>query len=394
MRSKRVSLRKADRPISGTSIDHHAESTAMPHVQSRGSFLSGWRVFGASHQGLDHLRRRLPCQDAFECGAHEHLIWMVVADGLGGELLSDFGAQFAVNHISAMIRRLVVAQSGPTEKDIVRMIGGCRERLISEADAQHCDPREFSATLQLAILDTRDGLAYYAAVGNGHCVVSLHTKQCLVLGDQRDRPSIGTAHLLHEHSDRYTYVETLPLDHIDGIFIFTDGLDELFLKRRTPANVGRRANVGDVTTLKEMISKAEDETRGVFVVNTLVAAQQHEKTLTDDKTLVMMIRSADTFSLPHHSFSIDTISQESASHLSEDDPELSPVPDSMASIGHPASRTIASINRFHNSALTIWLPWLQTLFLIAIFAFLVVDRVDIAKYMNRLSIWLKMQKFL
>jgi hypothetical protein len=355
----------------------------MPQVYAKGTFLSGWRMFGASHQGLDHLERRLPCQDAFEYGASDHLIWIAVADGLGGERQSDFGAQFVVNQISALIRNSLTNQSAQTEEDLQRMFEHCRELLLHQANVSHCDAREFSTTLQLVLINTKDGILHYAAVGDGHCIISLQNRECRVLGDQRVRPSIGIAHLLYDRSDKYTHVESVPLDAIDGIFVFTDGLDKLFLQRRTAANIGKRVNVDAIATLNEIIIRAEDETRGVFVLNTLVSARQHDA-LTDDKTLVTAIRMRENLPLSPQPTLIKSVTSNGHGRSTEGYVGRAEIKTPLRdpNLERRTSHVVILLKRFHRSAVSIWLPWLQIFFLVAILSILLVDKVNLTHYFS------------
>lgn len=348
----------------------------MPHIHSRASFAAGWRVFGASHQGLDHQDRALPCQDAFEYGTVGTLTWIAVADGLSGERHSDFGAQLAVSYVSAMVRNAFPPRPHQTKDDIREIFEGCRKELFRQADLISRDVRELSTTLQLALWDTNDKLLHYAVIGDGSCIISLHTGECFVVADHRARPSIGTAHLLHEGIEKYMHVESIPLDLVDGVFVFTDGLDRLFLQRRTAENIGKRVNVADIVALKEAMFEVEDETRGVFVLNTVVAAQQN-RVLADDKTLVAAIRSANEFpsvvpSIAAIAFD-DRLRPLGNSAEETDDTsstaELSSA-DSSARLGN-------LLLRFHNSAREVWLPWLQLLFLMSILAILLAGKIHL-----------------
>jgi hypothetical protein len=378
----------------------------MPQIRTKGRFLAQWRLFGAAHQGQDHQIKDLPCQDAFEFGTCGELAWIAVADGLGGESQSDYGAQFVVTRVGDLICKSFLDPSRDPRSVLRLLLHQCRQDLIQEANAHHCEPRQFSTTLQVIVLDHKDDKLYYAVVGDGHCIATLFTGECVVLGDERRRPIIGTSHLLHDQAEQYTYIEIASLSSIDGVFVFTDGLDDLFLQPRTSRNVRDRANANDITAIKEALAGAQDENRGILVVNTLVSAERHD-TLSDDKTLVMAVRSNN---------GVQTRSPKRAVQGQKSIPQYqpaTPLPDAFGESAAPnqheidtaATQSIAGLQwrrvflagfnklstffiflvrtvfaagnglqRVHKAIVSDWLPWIQTVLLVAILLLLATDR--------------------
>jgi hypothetical protein len=369
---------------------------------------SEWRLFGAAHQGTHNRESGDPCQDAFEIGAEGELLWLAVADGLGSEAQSHHGARCSVDTIGTLVRGTFTSSKIPNF-DMRALFERCRRKLLEEAAVRRCDPRALSTTLQVIILNGQGNQLHYGVIGDGHCITTLSTGECVVLGDARKRPIIGTAHLLHERADQYMHVETMPLDMVTGVFVFTDGLNDLFLQPRTPTNVGKRANCNDVLSVRDTVAATQDENRGVLIVNTLVNAERHT-TLADDKTLAVAVRSEvkePQVEAPKERYFQPTsvepyraprTASELEPDVSERDHEVQrPVSSrsfeakrqplvtlnaSFFELFHGASSGLAHgigafgrlARRFHVAAVSDWLPWVQAALLMAILGILVSER--------------------
>jgi hypothetical protein len=376
----------------------------VPHIHARGNFLRDWRLLGGTHQGKHHQDRGLMCEDAFEFGSDNELIWLAVADGLGGELRSEHGARYVVRAVDNFIRESV-AGSRDAKSNVRTLFEHCRRGLLKEAQTLDCDPREFSTTLQVALLSTREDMFYYGVIGDGHCIATLSSEECLVLGDERKRPRMGTAHILHEHAHEYLHIEALPLHSLNGVFVFSDGLDDLLLDQRRWRNAGKRAKCHDVLALRDAIAASQDESRGVLIVNTLVAANQHES-LTDDKTLAMAIRSTkhpppNTENPPGLASACRQSREHSRPDSFEDEFPLagrSPLthterasltgPSNLFPTDPPGAPDTAKgrivqkfVIRFHKRAISDWLPWVQTILLLIV-ALMIADHLGFRSFIG------------
>lgn len=255
----------------------------MDRIATAGTFEGAWRLVGTSHQGVDHRKLGLPCQDAFKFGMTPRFVWAAVADGLGSEAFSDAGARMAVSVVESAFPHI---GDGPLGTDQVRqIIQAARVQLENEARARDCDPRKFSTTLQVVIVDLQQRVFFYGSVGDGNCILSLEGDSHVVLGDDRPRPDIGVAHLLHDEFERYLFVQRGSLKGAAAFLVFSDGLDGLLVVH---AKSSSSANPGPVQSLRTFLLQAEDETRGLHLLNTLVSAKGHAH-LRDDKTLVALI---------------------------------------------------------------------------------------------------------
>jgi len=98
----------------GTSADTHP-FWIMAHAVA-GPYL----VVGASAIGQFHLGQQLPRDDAFIVRAAGPWLAAAVADGVGSQPLSRYGATYAVEALSALLLRPLVPKATPGEKTAAR----------------------------------------------------------------------------------------------------------------------------------------------------------------------------------------------------------------------------------------------------------------------------------
>jgi hypothetical protein len=115
-----------------------------------------WQVIGAAVQGASHLKKGIPCQDAYAtCTLPDGSLIIVIADGAGSAARSEEGARHVVGEALALARSAMMEQQPATEAGwrnlLTDLFAGTRvalHRLAAERDAP---AHVFSTTLACAI---------------------------------------------------------------------------------------------------------------------------------------------------------------------------------------------------------------------------------------------------
>lgn len=190
-----------------------------------------WRFAAAKAQGTSHLRDDLPCQDAYDClivphGAANALL-VTVSDGAGSASLGAAGAA----HICATSSTLVSSglDAAPAGEAWLRAhVEQVRASVLEEAARLERPPREFAATLLVAVLGP--DWSAFAQVGDGAMVTSEPGtgEWSWLFWPQRGEYANTTSFLTD--SNALDNLEVAFLKHgQQELAVFTDGLQHLVL---------------------------------------------------------------------------------------------------------------------------------------------------------------------
>ncbi len=196
----------------------------------------GWRLAGASVQGVSHKRLEMPCQDAHAVALLQpDAVVLVTADGAGSAELSATGARIAVD--TALASLAAAASTGiwcPDNSQRLLTEAAATALLAVEAEAASLEvpARALACTLILCVL-----LPHFAAalqIGDGACVVRL-------AGDASTEPVLMalTTPTHGEYLNETTFLVSpnaiqcaqfgSTSQTITGAALFTDGLQEIAL---------------------------------------------------------------------------------------------------------------------------------------------------------------------
>lgn len=219
-----------------------------------------WRILGASVTGTDHRKKGRNCDDKH---AHRSLdngsVLLAVADGAGSALRAAEGAAYVVEEACDAARRLITEKSEPANpqewKNVLRTIveevrAGLEKQCVSNevgtfrtsditSETAHGERstvkvpdktlREFATTLQCVII-TPQWLAA-AQIGDGAIVIQ-HTDdkvEAVTWPDHGEYVNQTSFITEANYLDKIQYV-SIPYDDIQGIALFTDGLEMLALE--------------------------------------------------------------------------------------------------------------------------------------------------------------------
>ncbi len=249
-----------------------------------------WQAVGASVVGTSHLRRGLPCQDAYAVDCGREIAIAAVADGLGSAERAEIGSRLAVDTALTTLRAQLT-EAVPTEAEawgqaLRTSFAAARQALVDTATSAAAELRDYSTTLLLAAVGT-DWMVT-GQLGDG-AVVACFTDDTLEVVSEPQRGEFAN--------------ETIPLtvpDALDrlvcrasfvpvrALALFTDGLQHLCLDlaRNTP-------HIPFFTPLFRDLSRPLDISTSEQGLADFLASERVCRRTDDDKTLLLIGRLED-----------------------------------------------------------------------------------------------------
>jgi hypothetical protein len=248
------------------------------------SVKSSWRHLGASVVGTSHIRRNLPCQDAYSWIALDNgIVIGAVADGAGSADRSQEGSALAVRSAAQFLAGELKSGSPREEAQCVNLLHDALRytRAALEELAPGPDLRHVATTLLLAFVT--DDWAAIAQIGDGGIVAEFNFEELYVLtvpGDSEyinETTFITSSEFLSEA--HYTVTSSSKLT---GLALFSDGLQLLALQHS--ANTAHKPFFVPCFTFVSERSSTVGE-----LEEFLSSARVCERT-DDDKTLILAVR--------------------------------------------------------------------------------------------------------
>ena len=202
-------------------------------MKTRDGINAGWRVIGASVQGVSHLKSGQPCQDAHAWAILPNgTLIAAVADGAGSARLAEVGAQLAAQTAVNCVRRELLENPLPADEAawqtlLLEALRAARQRLEDEAQARKSALRELAATLIIAVATNE--LTATAHIGDGAAVLQAADELLLLAAPQAGEYVNETTFLVSP-----AYLEAAQFSCWRGraqqLALFTDGLQRLALQ--------------------------------------------------------------------------------------------------------------------------------------------------------------------
>jgi len=214
------------------------------------------RVKGADHKGTD-----TPCQDACRIIKYkdEDLVIAAVADGVGSENRSDFGARIAVDASTYYCRQHISTLK--TAYEIPQMIKKAfmvaQDEIAKEAKVQSHNVAQYHTTLSLAILHS-DTLYYGHSGDSGIIALTTEGRFEKVTEQQRDEGG-GVFTLYFEQKRVFGRFEK----KVCSVLLATDGMLDLFIPKileNEPVKINTYAAGFFVRDWKSRIEKQGENT--------------------------------------------------------------------------------------------------------------------------------------
>ncbi len=249
-----------------------------------------WRCIGASVRGVSHVRSETPCQDYF---AYHTLptgeLVIAVADGAGSVPLAREGANLVVEGALAAVNALWKRYHPASRKawrDVVAKAFDVAQKVVAlHAVKTGARPSAYAATLILAIVTPE--LVACGLIGDCAVVVATEDGELHSLC-QPQRGQYANSTYFATHHDLGTQLDIQILEQpIRHVALFSDGL--LSLAMNIEKN---QPHAPFFTPLFAFVAEASDEDKAVAELTTLLDSERVNQRTHDDKTLVLVTRTA------------------------------------------------------------------------------------------------------
>ena len=180
---------------------------------------------GVSICGASHVRRGLPCQDAFMNANNGSRRITVVSDGAGSASHSDVGAQHFVKTIAAALLNDAVQIGADTLRHhIIKAIEEVKHTL---SDTHQLDLREFAGTLLGAVFDNEHCWIFH--VGDGAAVVFGLDSEVYISHPENGEYANETFFVTMPNWSEHLRINRVPFKPT-AIFVMSDGVTPFALK--------------------------------------------------------------------------------------------------------------------------------------------------------------------
>jgi hypothetical protein len=226
-------------------------------------------ILAASVAGASHVRREVPCQDAFRVHDAGDALIIAVADGLGSAARSELGSSAAVDAAVARAAEL----GGDPCRAAVEGVVAARDAIEKLSYVEDRELRDVACTLIVVVADARIGIAH---VGDG-AVVGTREAEPFVLSPPAPSEYVNEVDSLAsvEWVDHVRAV--LCVEDIDGLAVFTDGCQHAAIRR----GIAHAGFFGPLFDYVRGGAAHDDE------LATLLRSEKMCEHSDDDKTLVL-----------------------------------------------------------------------------------------------------------
>lgn len=264
-----------------------------------------WRIARASLQGTSHVAGDVPCQDFNKVLQFNDYMIIAVADGLGSASKSDIGANIAclagIDYIcdelsnvqlqNTLFRRIKkffrrsIPQPVDYNKLLCNAVDYARNKISAQAIAESVPDTEYACTLILTLIIGSE--FHLVHVGDGAVVgvfasENQETIETISGPDNGEYANSTTPITSPYYAEHVRYACSSSDKKLQGIFIFTDGIQNLCINHQTK----QAFNEFFTPILKWFREFAPDENLDDKCVQLLNAPRIREKS-DDDLTLVV-----------------------------------------------------------------------------------------------------------
>ena len=236
-------------------------------------------ILAASVIGQAHVRRGVPCQDAFRTLVGEGAMVVAVADGLGSASHSHLGAAVASE---AAATRAMEHADGDTSRAAVEGIVAGREALEELAAVEGCELTDLACTLIVAVAAERLAVAH---IGDGAAIALCGDEPYVVSPPGPSEYVNETDSLASDGWIDHVRVVCC-MDGVEAFGVFTDGCQHAALRKE---NGGLRAHSGFFAPLFSFARSGITAEKGDLALGELLGGAKMAEHSDDDKTLVLAL---------------------------------------------------------------------------------------------------------
>ena len=248
--------------------------------------MAGWTWAAARRRGTSHFKSGTPCQDAhrvFATTAGDTLI-AVVSDGAGSAPHGGAGAFIAARTLAGAAAAHAASNPDlPGEEQFWSWLDDARDRIGTAAAKRDAQPRDFAATLVMAVAN--DTGAVLALVGDGAAAVRSDGEWTVPSWPQQGEYASTTYFVTDEPAARLRVVQ---LDRRPGaLVLMSDGLERLALDF-----AGKRPHLPFFNTIVGPVERRDVVGRDSRLSRSLAAyigSEAVNARTDDDKSLVIAV---------------------------------------------------------------------------------------------------------
>lgn len=245
-----------------------------------------WSYIAASVKGTSHERTGQRLQDAHRCFAADDFLVAVACDGAGSASHGGEGASLAARRVSSLaLTHLRAIGQFPDDRTIEAWVDETRDLIAAAANKRKLQPRDFAATLVMAIASKDEVLC--AHIGDG----AIALRECQAnawtsLSWPENGEYASTTYFLTDENQPRLRISSAKKP-IEAIAVMTDGIERLALDFAIQSPHSPFLDVmaaplqGNVTGRDSKLSKALASFLGSDGVNARTD---------DDKTLIVATR--------------------------------------------------------------------------------------------------------
>lgn len=255
--------------------------------------MTRWTFGAASVRGISHVKNGTRLQDAKRCfeviGPNGSATFCaVVSDGAGSASHGGEGASLVCRTMAEALRSHVSSETMemPSEDDIWDWVDQARDRITHAASLRSLSPRDFAATVVLAVSNGHETLT--AHIGDGAIVARVETqKSWLVLSASENGEYASTTYFITDSGAPRLRVARHDVG-IDALFLFSDGIENQVLDSATD-----EPHEAFFNPMTRPFSQSSNIGRDHYLSERLATYLDSEKFAEhtdDDKTLIIAVK--------------------------------------------------------------------------------------------------------
>jgi hypothetical protein len=196
--------------------------------------MSQWAFGAASVRGISHVRNNTRIQDAKRCfevqtSANKTVFCAVISDGAGSASHGGEGASLVCRTIAENLRAYFATGNDalPTEETAWDWVDDARDKIAIAASRRGLTPRDFAATLVMAVTDGFQ--TFTAHIGDGAIVGRIVADQKWQLLSASENGEYASTTFFVTDPGTPRLRTSIAEEAVDALFLFSDGIENQVL---------------------------------------------------------------------------------------------------------------------------------------------------------------------
>ena len=180
-----------------------------------------------SIKGVSHTRNNMPVQDYSRCMRIDKYIFLFSADGLGSSRHSDVAAKELIQHAQEFINEFNYSTCTISDGVLPALLKICFHNTNQWYSFRHKkDLDDYLSTLDIAVLNTKNGKLFYAHSGDGGIITrDLYGEYHIITTEQKPLHMPSNYVYPFYKSEHWEFGQS---ENVSAVMIMTDGLLDIF----------------------------------------------------------------------------------------------------------------------------------------------------------------------